>query len=166
METDFKEIREPREKLDPQALKAWFLKGLIVGIFLLILPAVYFVHTASAWDLPILYGWFGLAAVILYILWASVIEPQLKMRYWRYEIRKEEIDIQRGIFIRKRTLIPMIRVQHVDTEHGPIMRLFGLATLIISTAATNHRIPALSQRKAKELRGEISDLAKVSDEDV
>ncbi len=91
---------------------------------------------------------------------------RLRMRYWRYEIREEEIDIQHGIIIIKRTLVPMLRVQHVDTERGPVMRHFGLATLLISTAATEHRIPALSLEKASELQGEISKMARVSDEDV
>jgi len=156
----------PRERLDPRALQAWFYSGLLWGIVLLLLPVVYLVLVNLVWDAPALYGWLALAAVILYTLWEAVIVPRLKMRFWRYEISQEEIDIQHGIFIIRRTLIPMIRVQHVDTEHGPIMRFFGLATLRISTAATNHRIPALSREKAAELRGEISALARVSDEDV
>jgi len=81
------------------------------------------------WDWPALYGWLAAGLVFLYTLWDAVIVPRIKLRFWRYEIRDDEIDIRHGVFIIRRTLIPMIRVQHVDTEHGPIMRLFGLATL-------------------------------------
>ncbi len=157
---------EPRQRLDSRALKAWFYSGLLWGVGLMLLPAAYLIILSRMWNLPRLYGWLALAGIILYTVWISVFVPRLKMRFWRYDIREEEIDIQYGIFIRRRTLIPMIRVQHVDTEHGPIMRLFGLATLCVSTAATNHRIPALSRDKAAELRGEISNLARTSDEDV
>lgn len=158
--------KEPKERLDPRALKAWFYSGLLLGLVLLLIPILYFILIWLVLGWPSLYGWLAVALIVLNTLWEAVVAPRLKLRFWRYEIREEEIDIQHGIFIIRRTLIPMIRVQHVDTEHGPIMRWFGLATLKISTAATEHRIPALAREKAAELRGEISLLARVSDEDV
>lgn len=160
--------RAPKEKIDSRALQAWFFSGLLWGLLLLLFPAAYLVlvNLFPLLNLPELFGWLGVGAVVLFALAVAVIIPRLKMHFWRYEIRDDEIDIQHGIIIIRRTLIPMIRVQHVDTEHGPVMRFFGLATLRISTAATNHRIPALSREKAAELRGEISALARVSDEDV
>jgi membrane protein YdbS with pleckstrin-like domain len=88
------------------------------------------------------------------------------MIYWGYEIKDNEIDIQHGIIVVKRTLIPMARIQHVDTEHGPIMRQFELATLNIATAGTEHKIPALDFDTARTLRKKISSLAALSDDDV
>ncbi|MEH7523617.1 PH domain-containing protein, partial [Bacillus sp. JJ1503] len=84
----------------------------------------------------------------------------------RYEVRENEIELQHGVFVIKRTLVPMIRVQHVDTRQGPILRKYGLATVAISTAATVHEIPALDMDEAEELRFFISKLARVADEDV
>ncbi len=160
--------RAPKEKIDSRALRAWFFSGLLWGLLLLLFPAAYLVlvNLFPLLNLTELFGWLGVGAVVLFTLVVAVIIPRLKMHFWRYEIRDNEIDIQHGIIIIRRTLIPMIRVQHVDTEHGPVMRFFGLATLRISTAATNPRIPALSRETAAELRGEISALARVSDEDV
>lgn len=160
--------KAPKEKIDSRALKAWFFSGLLWGLLLLLIPVAYLVmvNLFPLLNLPGLFGWLGIGAVVLFTLVVAVFIPRLKMHFWRYEIRDDEIDIQHGIIIIRRTLIPIIRVQHVDTEHGPVMRFFGLATLRISTAATNHRIPALSRDKAAELRGEISALARVSDEDV
>jgi Uncharacterized conserved protein len=60
----------------------------------------------------------------------------------------------------------MVRVQHVDTEQGPLLRHFGLSTVSISTAAGTHKIPALSDNVASSLRDAISELARVVDEDV
>ncbi|AEH60745.1 membrane-flanked domain protein [Methanosalsum zhilinae DSM 4017] len=157
---------EPAERIDSRALKVWFLSGILEGLILLLIPLLYMVLGEFLWDWPARWGWYGVAVVVIYTLWSSIVAPRLRIRFWRYEIREDEIDIQHGIFIIRRTLIPMIRVQHVDTEYGPIMKYFGLATLRISTAATDHRIPALSKEKASKLLGEISALAKVSDEDV
>ncbi len=157
---------EPSERIDPRALKAWFFGGILEGLVLLLIPVAYLLFKDRLWELPDMWGWAAIGAVTIYTIWDSIIAPQLRIRFWRYEIREDEIDIQHGIFIIRRTLIPMIRVQHVDTEYGPVMRYFGLATLRISTAATDHRIPALSKEKASELMGEIAALARVSDEDV
>jgi len=52
----------------------------------------------------------------------------------------------------KRTLIPMIRVQHVDSSQGPLLKKYRLASVTISTAATVHEIPALDEEEAEELR--------------
>ena len=152
--------KAPRERIDSLALKAWFYSGLLWGLALLLITVAYIVLVNTLLD------WLGIGVVVVFIILAAIIIPRLRMYYWRYEIYDDEIEIQHDIIVIKRTLIPMIRIQHIDTEHGPIMRYFKLATLRISTAATDHRIPALAQDKAAELRGEISALARVSDEDV
>lgn len=92
--------------------------------------------------------------------------PALRWRRWRYEVREQEIEIQKGLFVVKRTLIPMIRVQHVDSSQGPLLKKYRLASVTISTAATVHEIPALDEEEAEELRYSISRLARVADEDV
>ena len=81
-------------------------------------------------------------------------------------MRNTEIDIQSGIFVIKRTLIPMNRVQHVETKQGPLLRKYELASVEISTAATMHVIPALDLTEADELRHYISKMASVEEEDV
>ena len=92
--------------------------------------------------------------------------PKVRWMRWRYEVREQEIELQHGLFVVKRTLVPMVRVQHVDTEQGPILRKYDLASITISTAATNHTIPALITEEADELRGRISVLARVAEDDV
>src|SRR5690606_18402112 len=91
--------------------------------------------------------------------------PNLRWKWCRYEVREEEIDVQKGWLVVKRTIIPMVRVQHVDTSHGPLLRKFDLASVHISTAATVHEIPALPRAKAAALRDHIASLAKVRDDD-
>lgn len=158
---------QPSERIDPLAMKVWRINGLIGSVIVLLMGIgfYFFVETVIP-EIPTWIGMVALALALVYLPITVVLVPPLRMRYWRYEIREHEIDIQHGIFIIKRTLVPMVRVQHVDTEHGPILRHYGLATLRVSTAASNVHIPALSREKADELRGEISTLARVSDEDV
>jgi len=108
----------------------------------------------------------AVAVVILYAYLFIYLFPKIKWLRWRYEVRESEIELQHGLFIVKRTLIPMVRVQHVDTSQGPILRKYNLAGITVSTAATNHVIPALVTEEADELRSRISVLARVAEDDV
>src|SRR5699024_5078238 len=105
-------------------------------------------------------------AVLLYAFLSIYLFPKIRWQRWRYEVREAEIELQHGLFIVNRTLIPMVRVQHVDTAEGPILRKYGLASITISTAATNHSIPALVTEEADELRNRISTFARVAKDDV
>ena len=62
---------------------------------------------------------------------ARVVAPTVLWRRWRYEIRDEEIDLRHGLFTPRRTLVPIRRVQHVDTESGPLQGMFELATVSV-----------------------------------
>lgn len=103
--------------------------------------------------------------IIVTVLWI-VVFPNIRHRIWRYEVREKEIEIQSGLFVVKNTLIPMVRVQHVDTAQGPILKRYNLADITISSAATSHTIPFLMTEEADELRAKISELARVAEEDV
>lgn len=104
-----------------------------------------------------------LAALVLFALSAGVI-PDLRWRRWRYEIREDEVDLQRGIFWISRTLVPLARIQHVDTQSGPLQRRFDLATVVFYTAAGPNQIPELSAPVADVVRDRIAALTKEQDE--
>ncbi|MDD2440228.1 MAG: PH domain-containing protein [Methanosarcinaceae archaeon] len=92
--------------------------------------------------------------------------PNILWKTWRYDVSKHQLELYHGIFTKYRTLIPMVRIQHVDTVQGPLMRHFGLSTVTVTTAAGEHEIPALADEVAAELREKISVLARVVEEDV
>jgi membrane protein YdbS with pleckstrin-like domain len=92
------------------------------------------------------------------------VAPGLRWKRWRYEIRPDEIDLQRGILWVGRTLVPLARIQHVDTRQGPLQRRFGLSTVVFYTAAGPNRIPELSTPVAAEVRDRIAALTGEQDE--
>ena len=63
-------------------------------------------------------------------------------------------------------LVPLVRVQHVQTKQGPILRAHGLATVTISTAGESFEIPGLAEDAANELRDRVAELARLAKEDV
>lgn len=155
----------PQNRIEKSAIKVWKITGLIYTIIFLCL-------TIGLTVLGILYDWpywlagISLGLTILLICLAIFLIPPLRWRRWRYQLYDQEIYIQHGILIVKRTLIPMVRVQHVDTKQGPILRKFKLASLEVSTAATMHEIPALKLSEAEALRDQISVLARVEQNDI
>ena len=110
---------------------------------------------------------FGVLLALAVLALAGVVVgvvPELRWRRWRYEIRPDEVDLQRGIFWIGRTLVPLARIQHVDTRQGPLQRRFGLSTVIFYTAAGPNQIPELSTPVAESARDRIAELTREQDE--
>lgn len=155
---------EPSERLDPRAITLWRVSGAIGTLPLLVAGAVTSWFLVRWADFSLFAGALPLvAAAALVALFAGVL-PALRWRRWRYEIREEEVDLQRGIVWVSRTLVPLARIQHVDTRHGPLQRWFGLATVVFYTAAGSNQIPELSAPIAAEVRDRISALTREQDE--
>ena len=111
------------------------------------------------------YGAAGTVTLLLLILFVFIL-PRLRWIRWRYAVLDDEIDIYRGIIVRKRIIVPLIRVQYTDTSQGPLLRAFGLASVNVSTAGGDQSIPGLLANDANELRDRVANLAKQVHEDV
>lgn len=117
-------------------------------------------------DLPWYLSVIAIAFAVTYTGFFVFLYPKLRWRRWRYDIHEHEIELMQGVIFLSRTIIPMVRIQHVDTTQGPILRQYGLASITFSTAAGNHEIPGLSLDTADQARERIAELARVSREDV
>jgi len=157
--------KPPINTIALEVIKAWKIMAAIYVSVLWILTAfiivLYVIFQIPYWLIIVFMVISGLSTYLFVFLL-----PTLRWRRWRYEIYDQEVYIQHGILIMSRTLVPMIRVQHVDTKQGPILKRFNLASVMISTAATTHEIPALQEHDASELRDRISTLARVSEDDI
>ena len=143
---------EPARRLSDTARWLWRMEGLIATVVAFIAATA--VGTGALWLLlPLAVLGIGVGLI-----------PELRWSRWRYEIRDEEIDLRHGTVTVTRTLIPMLRVQHVDTTRGPLDQLLGLATVVVHTAAGKTTIPALDEEYAGRLRDRIATLARTADE--
>ncbi len=155
----------PSQKISKSALKVWRMTGALESMVYLAIPVAYhFMYNFFQW--PVWIFWLLIVVVAVIAVIKSFVIPTIRWRRWRYDVYDTEVDLQFGLIIVRRVLIPMIRVQHVDTRQGPLLRKYGLATVTITTAATVHQIPALSEERAANLRDRISKLATEADEDV
>ncbi len=156
----------PSKQIDPKGLKVWQITGGMVSLFMIVLLSGVFVIHILLQSLPFWVLLVSCVIAVLLIVMLTWILPNLRFKMWRYEVTEHEIELKYGVIVIKRTLIPMVRVQHVDTRQGPLMRAYHLSSVTISTAATTHEIPALSNKTADELRDRISVLARVAEDDV
>lgn len=155
----------PTRRLDPKVTTAWRIQSAI-GLVMLCL-AVLVVGSGLAFfveiippTLAVLAFLGAVAASIVYL----IVVPEIRYRRWRWEVTETEIRLQSGLIVVQLTVIPMVRVQHVDTSQGPVLRPFGLSEVHVWTAAKSHVIPALADSEATELRDRIAVLARVSDD--
>lgn len=155
----------PNERIAEDAIKAWRLYAILMAIIPVAVTIALFV-LANIFSFSYWYAIGLLAITLVEGIVTIYFIPKIRWNRWRYQIYDQEIYIQNGIMIVTRTLVPMIRVQHVDTKQGPILKRYGLASLTISTAATTHEIPALLEDEAYALRDQIAELARVEQDDV
>jgi membrane protein YdbS with pleckstrin-like domain len=155
---------EPAERLDPRAIKMWRITGLINMLPLLVGAGVACWALATFGDYSLFVSVLPVLAMLLLGVVVVGVAPGVRWRRWRYEIRPDEIDLQRGILWIERTLVPLARIQHVDTRQGPLQRRFGLSTVVFYTAAGPNQIPELSTPIAAEVRDRIAVLTGEQDE--
>jgi membrane protein YdbS with pleckstrin-like domain len=145
----------PARELSPVARNVWMLHQFLIWGALTIAGIVVSVTAGGPWFvIPLVLG-----ALCTYAL------PALRWRRWRWDINDEGIDIQHGTFTVRRTLVPWVRVQHVDTRRDIFEQIFTLSTVVVHTAAGSHSIPLLPAREADELRTRIAGLARTEEEE-
>jgi hypothetical protein len=106
--------------------------------------------TPVAGLVPSLVGAIGLSAMI--------VAPDRIYRRLGYAIDGRLLRTVRGWLFHTDTIVPFVRVQHIDVTRGPFDKLFGTATLVVHTAGTHNSVvtlPGLSPERAAEIREAI-----------
>lgn len=106
-------------------------------------------------------AWISGAAISLSMVCLLIfvgLVPWLKQRFWRYDYSEDEIDVISGIWIKKRLIIPVIRIQNIETSVGPLTKKLGLMSLTITTAAKSHQLPEMEKAEAIELKKQVQSL--------
>ncbi|HTG63059.1 MAG TPA: PH domain-containing protein [Sphingomicrobium sp.] len=121
-----------------------------VFIGALVLNRVLLADSAFSGVLPALVGLIALSGI--------VIAPDRIYRRLGYAIDERLLRTVRGWLFHADTIVPFVRVQHIDVVRGPVDKLFGTASLIVHTAGTHNSIvtvPGLSPDRAAEIREAI-----------
>ena len=85
------------------------------------------------------------------ILYEICIEPFLMIKIFKYNITDKSIEYNKGAIFTKKTIIPMRRVQQIETETDPLLKRMGLAKINIITTTGNHQLRRISLGESKEI---------------
>jgi membrane protein YdbS with pleckstrin-like domain len=91
-------------------------------------------------------------------LLAVAVLPGRRYRRLGYALHPKLLQVVRGWLFHVDTMVPLVRVQHLDVTRGPLDKAFGTATLVVHTAGTHNSIvtlPGLAPDKAAAIRDEI-----------
>jgi membrane protein YdbS with pleckstrin-like domain len=94
----------------------------------------------------VLFFTIGMVLLILFLI-KGIIAP----RTWWFAYTEHEIIIEHGIVFEARDYLVFDRVQYLERRAGPIMKAFGMASLVFDTAAGRATIPAASMDDIDEI---------------
>jgi membrane protein YdbS with pleckstrin-like domain len=151
--SDGRTLREPAQRVSPRARLVWLIGALVES--LLVLAAV--VLVVFVWDWVEVPSWvvvlvgLGLAAYV-------AVVPQWRYLVHRWEVTDTAVYTQTGWWARERRIAPMSRIQTVDYAEGAVSRLFGLASVTVTTASAAGalEIAGLDKARARELVDELT----------
>jgi membrane protein YdbS with pleckstrin-like domain len=159
-------LRDPALELDPRVRRLWtFQWGLGAVVATAVTVAVAGPLTMSDYGGTALAAWLVGGAVVAGLVAAAVIQPTLAYRRFRYEITELGLYVARGRLWRRWQVVPHARVQTVDTNRGPLERLFGLVSVSVTTASAKGAtdIPGLDPVVADALVEELSRRAGIEE---
>jgi membrane protein YdbS with pleckstrin-like domain len=93
--------------------------------------------------------------LVLFGAWHAYRWPPRAYQHTFYRVDDQGVEIRKGVYWLIVINVPRSRVQHIDVSQGPIARRYGLGTLVIYTAGTDHakiEIAGLEHGRALRIR--------------
>ena len=124
-------LRAPAHQVSPRAVPYWRVSALVGDVAIAVVALLVWLLVP---DVP---GWVGWLVLLLVLAEAVhvVAMPRIRYRVHRWEVTPTAVHTRSGWIGRESRIAPISRVQTVDSRQGPLMRLFGLASLTVTTAS-------------------------------
>jgi membrane protein YdbS with pleckstrin-like domain len=147
-------------------LKAQMLLSLIWILILLIIISIIFIALPEWSQKKVLL--FIATPIFLLIGVLPMIITYFGFYRKGYAVRQRDILYKTGLFWRKTVILPFIRIQHSEVTHGPIDRMYKLASLKLFTAGgstSDLSIPGLLDVEAHKLKDYIAQKTDLDEEE-
>ncbi len=147
-----------RQRLDPRSVTAGRLGGWTFTAVVLVIVGSSVLGALIGARAPLV-SWLASGAIALVffggLALASHAGPAVRYRTTWVRLDEDGLEFEHGWLWHHHISVPRSRIQHTDVTHGPLERRFGLATLVVYTAGTEHasiRIEGLSHETALAFR--------------
>lgn len=136
------------KRLDENAKKSWCVSRLIAFVIfaIAIVTGWFFLKDEIGKYIWIYYLTGGL--ILLFRLISALVYPTIEYKQWAYSIDEDKVQIVHGIYFITTSIVPILRIQHIEVQQGPLNRMFSLANIIIKTAGGSISIPGLHKDEA------------------
>jgi membrane protein YdbS with pleckstrin-like domain len=79
--------------------------------------------------------WLGVVVLAVAPVPSLTVAPRIRYDVHRWEVTDIAVHVRYGWLSRTDEIVPLSRVQTVDSAQGPLMRAFGLRTVTVQTAS-------------------------------
>lgn len=145
------------KKLNKSVLKMWYIQAVIISLILILAVAGTIVNVAisnaSGNTLTAVSLGCGVPCVI--VLCFILIMPALRYKMYAWGCDDTRIIVKQGVIFRERVVIPVCQIQDLHRKQGPLMMMFKLSDVTISTAGSNFDISTLTTAEADRLIEEL-----------
>jgi membrane protein YdbS with pleckstrin-like domain len=146
----------PLQPIERGQLNVMRARGAVMALALIVPAAI--AEFALADRLPVHAAIAGMA--LLLGIWLAIVSPPRRWRHWGYAFTGRELHVAHGWWAQVHTIVPVVRVQHIDVAQGPFERSFGVARLMLHTAGTDQTVvtlPGITRATAEEIRDAIRE---------
>jgi membrane protein YdbS with pleckstrin-like domain len=134
-------LRPPAHRVSPSAQWLWAIQGTVLTVLVaavvitlsLVLP-----DGGAGGEAP---HWFQVVLAVArwllvpLALVSMLIEPLWRFRVHRWEVTADAVYTLEGWLTRTWRIVPISRIQTVDTTRGPLQQLLGLTSIRVRTAS-------------------------------
>ncbi|NLL30106.1 MAG: PH domain-containing protein [Clostridiales bacterium] len=143
---------EKYKKLSPKAKTSWFIARILITLILFIISlASYLLFRKDLSPVVLKISLIISSITLILSLLNSLIYPWYEYKQWKYIITEDDIRFSEGIFFTKNFIIPIIRLQEINLNQGPINKKLNLYDVLISTSNISHKIPNLEMDEALKI---------------
>jgi membrane protein YdbS with pleckstrin-like domain len=156
-------LADPEHRPSAKAPLLWATSAALPWLVLMVAQVAWWVtDPASGWVHAV-----AAAGTVLGVVVFVGVVPVWRYRVHRWAVDARAVYTRTGWLTQERRIAPISRVQTVDTQRGPLDRLFGLSSVTVTTASSAGavRIVALDAPVADRIVAQLTDIAALGEQD-
>lgn len=157
-------LRPPRHRVSRTAIWYWAARAALGWLVVLAAQALWLVADRDGTALSVDAHVIGLVVTAVVAVAHVAIMPQWRYRVHRWEATFAAVFTQSGWFKQEWRIAPVSRIQTVDSERGPLERIFHLANVTVTTASAAGpiKVSGLDRDTARRLVAELTASAQAT----
>lgn len=97
----------------------------------------------------------------------AALHTVYRYRSWNYEVKDDHLYLEHGVLVKVKTMVPFVRIQHVDTQKSIVDRLLGVSSVVVYTAGSRGSdvsIPGVLPDEGDKLQDDLKNRAVESED--